>query len=272
MSRKKLRIHNTDIENLVSNLRGEVGEIIVSWILWRNHLVEANSLRTGDPVADLENRRLVLLDILADKLGDEIVARLSELSEPEIGKLTFYFANEKLSGLDDQIEDFRRFVIKNRLRRKRNTDISHKELPEKWSDHREIYISYSVIVRAIAMSLRLMKLIDAKLIGPGSKYFWREIRRRRYTPTAPPKIGYWLMSHIWLPPGDREAIVREESTAGIAKWIDMPMTINGFETTVKAYGRYGALMMSGRLVLLPEAFVSLTSMDWPADADGTDLQ
>ena len=38
MSREKLRIHNTDLDNLVSNLRGEVGEIISSWGLMRDLL------------------------------------------------------------------------------------------------------------------------------------------------------------------------------------------------------------------------------------------
>ena len=33
MSKPKLRVKNTQLDNLISNLRGEVGEIITSWVL-----------------------------------------------------------------------------------------------------------------------------------------------------------------------------------------------------------------------------------------------
>jgi hypothetical protein len=35
MSREKLRIYNTDLNNLVANLRGEIGEIVFSWVKMR---------------------------------------------------------------------------------------------------------------------------------------------------------------------------------------------------------------------------------------------
>jgi hypothetical protein len=33
MSRHKLRVHKTPVDNLVANLRGEVGEIITTWTM-----------------------------------------------------------------------------------------------------------------------------------------------------------------------------------------------------------------------------------------------
>jgi hypothetical protein len=36
VNRQKLRVMNTQLDNLISNLRGEVGEIITSWVLMRH--------------------------------------------------------------------------------------------------------------------------------------------------------------------------------------------------------------------------------------------
>lgn len=96
MSRKKLRIHNTDVDNLVSNLRGEIGEMIFTWGLMRDLMVKASQLRTNDVAKNMENQDLCTLRILIGKLNDEIVARLSELAEQKVGRLTFHFAQVKL--------------------------------------------------------------------------------------------------------------------------------------------------------------------------------
>ncbi|GAF70530.1 unnamed protein product, partial [marine sediment metagenome] len=71
-----MRIENTETDNLVANLRGEVGEIIFTWILMRNIMAEAATLRTSDPAQDMANPGLSTLNILAAKLSDEIVSRL----------------------------------------------------------------------------------------------------------------------------------------------------------------------------------------------------
>jgi hypothetical protein len=98
MSRKKLRITKTELDNLVSNLRGEVGEIIATWTMLRRLMASANALRSKHENLeqqlheDLRNEDLKFLDALKNKLSDEIVARLSELSESRIGQLTFHFA------------------------------------------------------------------------------------------------------------------------------------------------------------------------------------
>ena len=81
MSRKKLRILKTNLDNLISNVRGEVGEIISSWEPMRSLMAKANRLQTDDVERDMQNEDLTIINILIDKLRDEIVARLSELAE-----------------------------------------------------------------------------------------------------------------------------------------------------------------------------------------------
>ena len=185
MSNKKLRINNTETDNLISNLRGEIGEIINTWVLARNIMVEANELKTSDPAEDIENPRLAILNTIIDKLEDEIVAKLSELSEQKIGQLNFHFVQVKLNNFEKDVENFQRFVNKNRFHEKRNYDISHKELPEKWAEHKLFLIPYKTLIERIVTALRLMKKIDAEFLGPSSKYLWGEIRKRRYKPLYP---------------------------------------------------------------------------------------
>jgi len=212
MSNKRLRIHNTDTDNLFSNLRGEVGEIIFSWVLMRNFMAQAAKLRTGDSLKDLDNVNLVTLDSLTDKLEDEIISRLTELAQQKIGQLTFYFAHLKLNVLEKETSDFTRFIKKNRFEEKRNYVISHKELPEKWTDHKLISIPYPTIVRGIAAALHLMKEFDMLYRGPSAKYQWREMRRRRYKLAYPANTRYILMHYILPSPAEQEEILQEEKS------------------------------------------------------------
>lgn len=264
MSNKKLRIHNTDTDNLISNLRGEVGEIVTSWVLMRNLMLQASGLRTNDFDKDIENQQLLFLDILVDKLSDEIIARLSELAEMKVGRLTFYFVQEKLNNFHEEVQDFASFVKKNGFDKKRNHDISHKELPEKWSDHKMLHIPYPVIVTGIVKALHLMKIIDSVHLGPRSKYLWREMRNRRYKLLSPAKVAYMLLPHIWLSGDDRIKIIREEIKAGYDVWVDMQIKINGVDRIVKTYGQMGAISINGKVLVLPDPFVELSSIDFPS--------
>jgi hypothetical protein len=262
VGRKKLRILNTDIDNLVSNLRAEVGEVIFAWILMRSFMAEAASLRTHDVEKALTNPRLSIIDALVEKLKDEIVARLSELAEQKVGQLTFYFVRVKLDRFENEVQNYENFIKKNRFREKRNYDISHKQLPEQWADHKHIHIPYFTILRGIAAALRLMKGMDAAHLGPRAKYLWWEMRRRRYSFGMPAKVQYMLMPHLWLSSSDRARIIKEETEEGRDIWDDMPILINGKETTVKACGEWGAIILENRLLLFDESFVELTSIDF----------
>jgi hypothetical protein len=81
MSGNKHRLHNTDTDNLISNLRGEIGEIIFTWVMMRNFMVDAERLKTSDIIKDIENPQLNILHIMIDKLENELIDRLAELAE-----------------------------------------------------------------------------------------------------------------------------------------------------------------------------------------------
>src|ERR1017187_2917886 len=142
MSRQKLRVKNTQLDNLTSNLRGEVGEIITSWVLLHHMMARERQLTSDDFAKDLANENLAFVSMLRTKLADEIVARLSELAEVKTGRLTFHFAATKLGKLDGEVRAFRTFITRQKFQQKRNLDISHKELPEKWAQHGPIVIPY----------------------------------------------------------------------------------------------------------------------------------
>ena len=64
MSRQKLRIKNTRLDNLISNLRGEVGEIITSWVLLRHMMARESELISDDVAKDLANENLAFVSLL----------------------------------------------------------------------------------------------------------------------------------------------------------------------------------------------------------------
>src|SRR5689334_19533308 len=129
MSREKLRIAQTEADNLLANLRGEVGEVITSWMLMRGVLAQARALTSGDEYADLRNQDLAVLRMVADRLEDDVVGRLSELGEYQVGRLNFHFAARKFQVLQDEAKRFTTYVSKAKMRDRRNQAISHKELP-----------------------------------------------------------------------------------------------------------------------------------------------
>ena len=256
MGNKKLRVINTETDNLVSNLRGEIAEVVTTWILMRHFMTSAASLQTDDITKDLGNPDLAFLYVLKDKLEDELVARLSELAEQKIGRLNFYFAAEKLGKFHPEVADFDKYVEKNGFRKKRNQDISHKELPEKWDDHRApLHIPYGTILRAVARALRLMKRIDRHVLGPSAPYLWRETRKRRYKPImSPPRVAYMMVPHFHLSGPDRVRIVQQEEAEGIQVWSEMSTTINGLSTKVLASRKWGVIMLGDEQYLPLEVY------------------
>lgn len=72
MGDNKLRLHNTQLDNLISNLRGEVGEIILTWKLFLKLRKSNHNLSSGDIEKDFSDPDIALLEILTDKLEDEI--------------------------------------------------------------------------------------------------------------------------------------------------------------------------------------------------------
>lgn len=250
MSNKKLALAQTDIDNLLANLRGEVGEVITSWLLARRFIVAARQLRNDNPEEDLSNKNLQFVNLMADKLCDELVGRLSELAERKIGQLTFYFAARKLSALLDDVSRFEKFIIGSHIRDKRNRDVSHKELPGAKGQRAYLHIPYRTLVRAAALALRLMKKIDRIALGPAAPFLWREARKRRYEFLSPPRAGYMLVPYLNLPPEDRIKVVLLEQAEGKQVWSEMPTQVDGKSATVLACRRWGVIAVGGKVLAL----------------------
>jgi hypothetical protein len=217
MSKSKHRLHDTEIDNLISNLRGEVGDILLTWLLLRRLRKNASYLYTSDIQKDSENPSLILLEILIDKLENDIVARLSELAEFEIGQLTFYFAQQKLIDKCDfktDLDEFRQFIENNKFRDKRNQFISHKQLPEKLVEQKEIFISMPVMGKCIALAVKLMIRIDKIFLGPSAIYLWREVLKKKSKPLVPLNINFMLLPYMKLSNETRKKIITEEIKAG----------------------------------------------------------
>lgn len=265
MSKLKLRIKNTDLDNLVSNLRGEVGEIVTTWILLRHWMEKEQELTTDDVGKDMANPELAFVSILRNKLADEIVARLSELAEPKIGRLSFHFAAEKLEKLHADVDAFRSFIRREKFEQKRNQEISHKELPEQWAKHGPIHIPYRTLRRGVGHALRLMKKIDRIVLGPSAKYVWPEARKKRYHLIAPASAAYMIVPYMNLSPEIRQKVILEEIAEGRQVWSDMPATINGEKVNLSACREWGAFLLGGRMIVLPHyPLQSLNDITIPA--------
>jgi len=195
----------------------------------------------------------------------KIVSRLSELAESKIGRLTFHFAAVKLENLSEDVRGFSAFISRRRFHEKRNYDISHKELPEKWSEHKHLEISYLVLLKAIVRAIRLMKRIDGVVLGPSAKYLWREMRKKRYALIDPARTMYMVLPHLNLSPEIRGRIIMEEMAEGRQVWSEMVTIINGRETKISASREWGAILLQERMIVLDHyPLQQLTSIDVPA--------
>ncbi len=209
-------------------------------------------MRTADLLQDMENASLNRLFVPADRLLDDVVARLSELAEKKVGRLNFYFASIKLKVLDADVDDFTDYIQRNRFEEKRNANISHKELPEKWPDHKSLHIEPRIILRGIAKALRLMKRFDLLHLGPSAAYLWREARKRRYQLVAPPKAGYLLLPHLRLPNDIRVKVALDEIRMGISYWDDLPTQVDGQTVTLKGNKKWGIVKLGAGFIVTPE--------------------
>jgi hypothetical protein len=135
---------------------------------------------------------------------------------------------------------------------KRNLDISHKALPETFSEHRHRHIKYRQLVVGISVALRLMKQIDRRILGPSAPHLWREMRKKRYHPMAPPSAGYLIMPYMRLAEEIRAQIVIDELKEGKPALTEMTTTINGEPTKIAVAKEWGGIVVDGRLLMLPD--------------------
>jgi hypothetical protein len=250
MAHEKLIAARTDLTNLVSNLRGEVGEVITTWLIMRRFVVSARRLQSGDLAADASNREVRFGHLMADKLADELVGRLSELAEEKVGQLTFHFAARKIKQLEAEANAFRDFIVASKIREKRNRDVAHKQLPEQWHQKKAIHVGYRVLLRGVALALRLMKRIDRVVLGPSAPFLWREARKRRYDFLSPPCASYMLVPYLGLAAEQRIEIVRQELEEGRKVLTEMPTSIEGRPAKILAAKEWGVILLRGRALAL----------------------
>jgi len=194
---KKERIAQTDKDMIVSYLRSEVGEIVESWVLWREFIIIQNKIRPEGFLELIENQDYNKINIIEEKFKDDIISRLSELSEEKVGQVTFHFAAKKINILESEVKEFRKFIEKNNFSNKRNQYISHKTLPASWKELRAPHrIPYFTILRGIAFALILMKKIDIHHYGQEVRLQWIKMRKKRYDFTALAKIDFFLLPLI----------------------------------------------------------------------------
>lgn len=270
MSHEQLRLARTDREVLISNLRGEVGSAITTWILLRHFMSQAARLRSPDPRDDLGKRDLSVLDILVQKLKDELIAQMAELGEEKIGRTNFYFATQKLKCHIQEALGFSKFIVAHKFRRKRNMEIAHREQPEKWFEDRPIRISYGTIVKALGLATRLMKKLDRVVLGPAAPYLWHEARKKRKQGVllAPARATYLLLPHYRLSPETRVRIAALEEAEGKIIWSEMRTTVNGKPTSVLVNKEWGLLLIGRKCLALPEyPFQKLESIQYDQEAD-----
>ena len=266
MAKTRQRIANTATVVLIGNLRGEVGEVVTTWVLLRHFMSQASKLKSDDVQKDLSNKELAFLWLLTDKLRDELVARLSELGDQKVGRTNFYFASRKLKQFEEGAHAFTEFVIARKLRQKRNQEIAHREQPEKWSEDCQILIPYRTLVKATAWASRLMKRIDRAVLGPSALFLWRQARKKRYELGGPPRAMYMLVPYFRLPAEDRIRIVEAEQLEGRVVWSEMETTVNGQGARVLACKEWGILLLGNRYLPLPQyPLQKLESINFDAD-------
>ena len=223
---------------------GEVGDIVTTWVLYRALRVQIARQSSGDTEKDLGDYSLAALRMIADKLRDAIIAQLSELAQEKIGRLNFYFAATKLQGFESETQQFSCYVDRRRFTEKRNYDISHKELPETWSEHKYIHVAKAHVARATVMALRLIRKIDRRRISPAARYLWYKMRERRYELRLSGRPAYMLLPYPSLAPEIRERIIQEEEEAGKQVWTEMLAMVDGRPAMIRVAKEWGAIDMS----------------------------
>jgi hypothetical protein len=253
MSNEKSKILKTQTDNLISNLRGEVGDLIISWKLLINIKRNVRNLYTENFENDQNNPDIAFLEILKSKFEDDIVARLSELAEQKIGRLTYYFAQRKLEGMVDlsqDVKEYKKFVDKENFNCKRNQFISHKQIPESWTEYNEIYIPIETIGKCLSLAVKLMVSIDKAFLGPYAIFLWHETLKKKTPPIRPLNANYMLLPYMRLDKTTRGIIIKKELSAGLPIFELVKTRVNGIEKDVIVCKKWGAILLDNNTILL----------------------
>lgn len=196
MAHPRLKIINTNLEALLGNIRCEVGEAITNWILLRHLMGVSKELETDDIAADMKNNDLAFIYAMKGRIKEDLILTLAGLAEPKIARATFHFATEKLDNFHTEKEAYRKYIERSQLKKKRDREIAHREQPEDWPEKGDIRIPYSVLTVSLAKAIRLMKKIDAHVMGDSAYTQWHIMRTKRYDLTMPARAKYLLLGHF----------------------------------------------------------------------------
>jgi hypothetical protein len=116
----------------------------------------------------------------------------------------------------------------------------------------------------VGHALRLMKKIDRIVLGPAAKYVWPEMRKKRYQLMNPASAAYMLVPYMNLAPEIRQRVIMEEMAEGRQVWSEMTTTINGQETKISVCREWGALLLPGRIIVLPHYPLQGLNIEIPA--------
>lgn len=248
MTTSKSKLSPEQIEVLVTHLRGEVGEIVTSWTFMREYIVQLSASNSGADKLDLQNPAHSRLMYLRAKFADDIIGRLSELAQQKKGRTNFAAAARVYPHLLERCKAFEKYLKDHQFHVRRNTEISHKQLPSHWRNRvSPPEIEYRILIRAVAFALSLVKAIDQEQLGPASTYLWHEMRKKRYALLFPARLAYWLMPYFHLAPETRFKILRAEIQAGQEVWEPMDTSINGKKAKVLACKRWGIIRIGKQL-------------------------
>jgi hypothetical protein len=184
-------------EKLINLLRGEVGEVIQSWVIFKIYSAQAAELQTDNLHEDMNNVHLTLVDLVRSKLRDDMILRLDELSSQGFKTLNFQFASDKFNLQQEEVKAFRKYLKANHFEYKRNNNIAHKHISPTWNEiDPNPHIPFSVLTKAIGWAISIMKKLDEKYFGLDYKLIWREERKRRYDLEAPASAKYLMLPLI----------------------------------------------------------------------------
>ncbi|MFI8604228.1 hypothetical protein ACIGCP_07190 [Cellulophaga baltica] len=208
----KTVLERIDIDNLISNLRGELGTVIESWTLLREYSILTNQLTTdmsfSQYLENFNNSEFNKRNIIKKKFVDDIISKLSELAQQSNRHLNFFLATQKIDKLNlatqkkidklnSELKEYQDFIVDNNFKVRRNEFISHKKLPLTWAGHKAAYsIPYKTITKAIAKALILMKKIDDIYIGANASLNWRKLRANRYSYDIAARAQYMKMYYV----------------------------------------------------------------------------
>ncbi|WP_159949995.1 hypothetical protein [Polaribacter septentrionalilitoris] len=182
---------------LISHLRGEVGGIIQSWVIFKIYEYKILELKTGNLLEDMENENLNLLKIVQTKFKEDIISRLSEISKTSHGRLNFNFAADKFKIQKEEVKKFSNYLKEKNIEFSRNKNISHKEISSSWEQiDPSPYIKNKVITKGVAWAMVIMKRFDKEYYGSEYNRFWQIERRKRYNLEMPGAPKYMLFPHI----------------------------------------------------------------------------